>query len=298
MNERKLKNLWFGKFCIFILCLSAVACIAPIISVLRIKTYTYKLPESATILFIGDSFFAQGVDDSVIPGAFNCSRSADSFLTGYFRLKFLLQNNPQIKTVFVSVSPYNLSRGADETIFRPSLVSMKVPYYLPFFGKDEWILFLRRSPKPFLQTVFASPSVYLKKSKLSEKKYLNKLGAFNPRDNKTLEKAIEITQTLERPHYWTNRTELHYLKKIRVLCEMKNIRLIFCCTPLHDVDKYLDVNYFQEILTEHFPDVEFWNYMNFPMENTMFEDVSHLNRFGAEKFGKILAERIERNNLA
>lgn len=38
--------------------------------------------------------------------------------------------------------------------------------------------------------------------------------------------------------------------------------------------------------------LEYWNYLNFPMERTDFHDCDHLNLKGAEKFSKVLNQRL------
>ncbi|MCR5183306.1 MAG: hypothetical protein K6B46_01220 [Opitutales bacterium] len=271
---------------------AAIAMLVPAFAVWHIRGYTYRIPEDRTRLFIGDSYIAQGVDDTVVPAAFNCSVSADSFLTGFLRLRLLLRDNPQIDTVFLSVSPYNLSRGADETVFRPSLVAMKVPYYLAHFGSEEWRVYGERVPADFLRAVAGTPTVYLRKSKLDNKKYFKKLGAFNPRDNRTLDKALAGTETLERDPAGGNAIQRRYLKKIENFCREKNLRLVFLCTPVYRAEHYCDLDYFYALLKSDFPAVEFWDYMDFEMPDEEREDVGHLNSFGARHFGQVLAERL------
>lgn len=292
MTELDAKNRFFAKLFLFLACFAAVAALVPALSSLRIRTYSYALPPDKKILFVGDSHIAQGVDDTEIPGAFNSSVSADTYVSAYLRLRLLLRDNPQIETVFLGVSPYSISRGSDETIFRPSLVAMKVPYYLPHFGKDEWTLYLSRAPKDFLRAIFLSPSTYLRSSKLTNKKYFKKLGAFNPRERCSLAKAIAATETLEKPLFWGCEAELNYLGKIRALCESRDVRLIFLNTPIFRAEKYLDVAHYYTTLRERFAEIDLWDYMNLAVPDDCREDVNHLNAFGAKRFAKLLAARI------
>lgn len=297
MNTQKSKNrffrnllLFFGFFCIAAFCVPAVA-------VWKMRTHTFTLPENTEILFLGDSHIAQGVDDSIIPNAFNSSVSADTYLTGFLRLELLLRDNPNIHTVILGVSPYSLSKGADETMFRPSLISMKVPYYLPYFGREEWKLYLSRDAKNFLRSVFLTPSEYLRSSKLSNKKYFKKLGKFNPRPYQSLDKAIAGTKTLEKPASWGNSAELDYLEKICILCREKNIRLIFLNTPIYNAKKYLDTDNFYRLHKEHFPEIELWDYMNLEIPDAHREDINHLNEQGAREFSKLLITRLATTSL-
>lgn len=292
MDAQKAKNRFFKKLLLFLGLFCATASCIPTIAIWKMHTHTFPIPENPKILFLGDSHIAQGVDDSIIPDAFNSSVSADTYLTGFLRLKLLLRDNPSIHTVVLGVSPYSLSKGADETMFRPSLISMKVPYYLPHFGIDEWHLYLSRDAKNFLRSVFLAPSEYLRSSKLNNKKYFKKLGKFNPRPYQSLERAIAGTETLEKPTFWGNSAELDYLKKICILCQKKNIRLIFLNTPIYNAKKYLDTDNFYSLLKEHFSEIELWDYMNLEIPNTHREDINHLNEQGAREFTKLLAKRL------
>ncbi len=294
MNEYQNRNRFFAWLGLFVLCFCVIAIISPMVAIFQIRTYSYEIFEDKKILFIGDSYVGQGVDDAVIPHAFNYACSADTFLTGFLRLRLVVRDNPQIDTVFLSVTPYNLSKGADEMIFRPSLVGMKVPYYLPHFGVDEWKLFLERAPVDFLRAVFMSPTVYLRKSKLQNRKYFKKLGHFNPRENKTLKKAIAGTMTLERDVSWTNDAQLIYLRKICDFCREKNLRLVFLSTPVYQAEKYTKLDDFYSLVKTKFSEFEFWDYTNYPMLDDEREDIGHLNAFGARTFAKVLAERLEK----
>lgn len=286
------KYRFFAKLLLFFAIFAVVAALVPALATLRIRTYNYALPPGTRILFVGDSHIAQGVDDSVIPGAYNSSVSADTYLSAYLRLKLLLRDNPQIESVFLGVSPYSISRGSDETLFRPSLVTMKVPYYLPHFGAEEWRLYLTRAPKDFLRAVFLSPSAYLRSSKLTNKKYFKKLGAFNPRERCSLEMAIAASDTLEKPLFWGCKSELDYLEKIRELCEQRGVRLVFLNTPIFHAERYLNLDHYYSTLRERFPNVELWDYMNLDVPDNCREDINHLNAFGAKRFAHLLAERI------
>ena len=293
MNRQSSKNHFFGKLILFACIFCIVSFCVPAIATWKMQTHKFVLPEGTHTLLIGDSHIAQGVDDGIIPGAFNSSVSADTYLTAFLRLQLILRDNPGIRTVLLGVSPYSLAKGSDETIFRPSLISMKVPYYLPFFGTEEWQLYLSRDAKNFLRAVFLSPSEYLRGSKLNNKKYLKKLGKFNPRPYQSLDKAIAATKTLEKPFSWGNSAELHYLEKICAYCHEKNLRLIFLNTPIYNAEKYLDTSYFYKVLNEKFPNIELWDYMKLNIPDSHREDINHLNEQGARAFSQIIAKRLE-----
>lgn len=78
----------------------------------------------------------------------------------------------------------------------------------------------------------------------------------------------------------------------------KNITPILLTMPCYkDYVKALNKNFvkrtesdFQNLAKKYH--LEYWNYLNFPMERTDFHDCDHLNVKGAEKFSKVLNERL------
>lgn len=84
---------------------------------------------------------------------------------------------------------------------------------------------------------------------------------------------------------------------IRIL-KAKNITPILLTMPCHkDYVKALHKNMviraendYQKLAQKH--QLDYWNYLNFPMERNDFHDCDHLNINGAEKFSKVLNARL------
>ncbi|MBF6642551.1 hypothetical protein IVB69_13750 [Flavobacterium sp. J49] len=84
---------------------------------------------------------------------------------------------------------------------------------------------------------------------------------------------------------------------IRIL-KTKSITPILLTMPCHkDYVKALHKNMvkraesdYQKLAQKY--QLEYWNYLNFPMERMNFHDCDHLNIKGAEKFSKVLNERL------
>jgi hypothetical protein len=84
---------------------------------------------------------------------------------------------------------------------------------------------------------------------------------------------------------------------IRIL-KAKNITPILLTMPCHkDYVKALNMNMvkraegdYQRLAQKY--QLDYWNYLNFPMERSDFHDCDHLNVQGAEKFSKVLNERL------
>ena len=88
-----------------------------------------------------------------------------------------------------------------------------------------------------------------------------------------------------------------YLKRILELAQLYQIKPILVSMPLYRAENFFDMDTFYRVLKEEFPDVEFWDYSNFPLGDDCRQDINHLNRWGAEIFSRELAERMKREGI-
>lgn len=89
--------------------------------------------------------------------------------------------------------------------------------------------------------------------------------------------------------------KINALKDIAAICKMKNIVLIFICSPIYRNDS--NIKNSQEIkkIADAYQS-QFWDFENdsvFTKHPEYFEDITHLNDTGAKIFSKKVAERIE-----
>jgi len=68
-------------------------------------------------LIVGDSHAETSFDDKVILNSRNIAFHAEHYLFTYFKVKRIIEANPQIEKVILSYGPHNLSQGADVTLF-------------------------------------------------------------------------------------------------------------------------------------------------------------------------------------
>ncbi|MCR5183158.1 MAG: hypothetical protein K6B46_00460 [Opitutales bacterium] len=272
----------------------------------RIRTLSFSLPRDKTIVFIGDSHIECGVDPALIPGAFNFAKSSDPYLDQYCRLKMLLKDNPQIKTIFITATPHSLARYGDERIWGKFTLRNVVTNALPLYGKEE--LKIYSQPQHILKIIkfyLQNPIGFARKDTKSREQLISQLGAYLPLDTKELQRSIaaekgEIPGIKSKFHgneQYGNALQLKYLKKIIALAREHDCKIILLNPPIYHAREFLDVDYFETVMAEHFPDVEYWDYADFPVPDDCRRDINHLNRYGAPIFSKKLAERIREENL-
>ena len=104
-------------------------------------------------------------------------------------------------------------------------------------------------------------------------------------------------------HTSTEKNEiLTDLENFIILLKKKNITPILFTSPCYEeYNKFLDAkilvrnNLDVDFLTNKYK-IEFWNYLELPLQQSDFYNCDHLNSYGAKKFAQILNSRI--NNLS
>ncbi len=91
---------------------------------------------------------------------------------------------------------------------------------------------------------------------------------------------------------------LKYLTKIITLCKNNNIRVILIRSPQHKkYSGYSNEIKYQEIRKQYFPSIEYIDFSKFPLKNSEFGDLEHLNYKGAAKFSNWFNELLRMNFL-
>lgn len=290
------------KVCLFSALCAAALLGAFAVYFLRMNAMSFALPPDRKILFIGDSHVEIGVNDALIAGAFNFAKSGDPYLDQLARLKKLLRDNPQIETVFVSVTPLAISRDGDARIFNGFTLQSIVPNALPIYSRRERQMYLSREPVTLAKFIFGKP-IRLMASALSpsRKRMMARLGAYFSSSGRRLERSVRGERAA--PHFrgnadvCGNALQIEYLRKIVDFTRSRGARVIFLNPPIFRAREFFDVPFFESVLRENFSDVEFWDYADFPVPDECRQDINHLNRWGAEIFSRELAGRMKREGI-
>lgn len=295
MKKFLLKIVLWGGLCGLI----AVLFIAARISFVRL--FKYEIPKTVHTLFIGDSRFRNGVNDKKIPGALNVSADADNYMTAYLRIKFILSSENSVKTIFIVFSPDIMGENADERMFANYLMAGKVPQYFPLYSEREWQTYFSHSPKKLLHNVAGRPFRLLD-GLWSPGKFCENLGSFRVSTGRNLKSSVDQVLNSDRKDkppsvFYGNKVSMTYLNKIREYCHERNIRLIGIAVPHYLSGRVFNLEQYRKTLREDFPDLEVWDYLDMPFPEDCWQDVNHLNRWGAEIFTKELCARMKKEGI-
>lgn len=260
----------------------------------------FKIENNKHMLVIGHSHSECAYNDSLINGLINYSQSGDSYFYTYFKTKLLIDNNPQIDKVFIEFSNNQIEKHMDEWIWDDNFMLSKFPKYALFMDRVALNLLIENNPDCFKQSIV---SVFKNNIKMLFKglKYTNEIGGYrhlirDKTDSLVANLALNNDPIDESQELSQNNIE--YLQKIIKYCEQKEIKVFFIRSPLHK--KYSEnqnENLFQEILTNQFATVEFLDFSKFPLTNSQFGDLQHLNYKGAKIFSDWFAGLLNKGLL-
>jgi hypothetical protein len=268
-----------------------------------------KLPPETTTLFSGDSQVEVAIDDKLIPNSLNIAGSGEGYMYSYMKLKFLLEYNSQIRTIYLGYSQLDLTKSIeDERYYSDFYVVGWSHLNYQMTGKEKAFIF-KHNPVAYAKGGFRSIKYYfitviksylIKGFDISVSKY----GGFYVRSGNKLKeerKRYSVkgkSNTFTRPEY-----EVGYLQMISRLCREKSVRLILLNTPKH---KFNSIYYNKEsrnfyffvqrtVLNDSLLDLS-----HYPLPDEAFYDSHHLNYHGAVIFSKyiaktILSSRVEKN---
>lgn len=124
--------------------------------------------------------------------------------------------------------------------------------------------------------------------------YISKYGSFSVADYCALQANIDEGGTsLKVDPSYGNRLTLEYLDKMIKLCEERNIKVIALNTPVYLAWKYEEPQYYYDYLSQKYPDLELWDYLDADIPDDYRRDINHLNKKGAEWFTAIVKERLK-----
>ena len=285
------------------------------------------LGSQVSTVFLGDSHAMCAFNDSIIPNSFNTIRNSESYFQTYYKLKWILNANPQINNVILSYSPHNISIKQNEIILYGNR-------YYPLFDEqakgmilnaDEYNLLSLddKCDLSILKEKFKHLAIcnflefkwtwgfpvnmneywdYLgERQKSSKKLYLHPLFTTRYTSNQS-NLNIQTIQTALNRHFYSDTNVLssdimiHSLIKMGELCEKNQVILLLVGTPLHKSYKnaipsdILAIYYsLADSLTRGNNFITFSDFSDMEFQEKEYGDGDHLNYTGNKNFSKLFS---------
>ena len=248
----------------------------------------YKIQDNKSVLILGDSRLAYGINDSSLDDAYNLSQVADAYLYSYQKLQKILPLNPNIHTVVLAYAGENIQQKmVDVWLYKNTFMYEKVHNYLHLMTPGQLLYMFAHNPAQVIKVLVGTPksktplcarilrsqSVSMQELHIGEHEYLG--GVIN------LKKNIDFIAKDKDDPLKVSQWQIDYLHKIVNLCRSHNVRVVFLRTPEHKLFKRPNENLYLNILHEQFPDVVFKDYVGMNLPDSCFYDWDHINHNGA-----------------
>lgn len=282
MRKFTLHILKFGLI-LFVLLLTVLLLTANYIA----RKSNFKIPDHAENVIIGHSHPQCAFNDSLIVNTVNVAQSGESFFFSYFKLNQLLQQNKNIKTIFLEFTNNHLEKKMEEWIWSGVFLSHKYHTYAPFIDYSGNSLLMKKNPTSLLKLQIKTVLNNLKIIALNDYNYAKKTGGYLYLAKCKIDSLIKLKRTVTDENTLQELIaieNLTYLDKIVLMCKAKKIKLVLLRSPLHE--KYpgtANEKSFKKILATRYPDLRFLDFKDFPLQNDEFADLEHLNFKGAKK---------------
>jgi hypothetical protein len=257
---------------------------------------SFKLPPNKNILIVGDSHNEDAINDDIFSRAVNVAQGGTAYLYSYCKIRKFLNENKHIDTILLSF--HSVSLIGDGGIFREENMADRIPCYLTLFDKDDISVFLHKK-RTLISAVFNLPyklafKFIIRKGSISYKDL--GIGEYYKLDRYKLQE--DIARNKNKPT--TQETDIvsyqkEYLLKTVDLCKSKNVELILINPPTYKPKIYGKIDKVNDYYTTYFSGIKYLDYSAFPLADSCYADIGHLNYKGAEIFSKYLQENFNRD---
>lgn len=252
----------------------------------------FQLPNSVHSLILGHSQPECAFNDSLISNVKNMAQGGEAYFYTYQKIKKLLPENPQIKTVYLSFSNNQIEPRMDEWTYDDEHVGNYFPKYAGQLDGEDYALLLQHNYKAVLSGELKALKNNLTFLAKGENDFLknNNWGGYLYLKRNKLDSIIKVNfiQIIKKEFSSSVSTiNVNYLEKIVEFCQQKNVKIIFYRTPVHPIlfAEY-DEQKFQNLRKLKFAQIPFLDFHNFKLSKDEMGDFDHLNYKGARKFSE------------
>jgi hypothetical protein len=273
----------------------------------------FVLPAQVKILVAGDSHPETAIDPRFISGTENVAKSGENFFYSLYKLRLILDKNPQIRNLVLGFSYHNFAKEYQESFLFGDKVSSCGGYYYLF--DDEALNILKSYNSGYivnrLKAQFGVPiQVYnnamilkLISGKELKKKDIAIFGEYNQTYKHDLEqKLIDIKikkyyLNSEQKYTGTSPLMATSLHNIISLCQAKHINVYLVNLPLFDGYKRMvppeaitDFRAIAADLIKRYDNITILDWSDMQLDPGKYYDGDHVNAYGAEAVSRKLAD--------
>jgi len=253
----------------------------------------FKLAKKDKYIFLGHSHAQMALNDSLIDSSINLASAGEAYFYTYIKLNKILESNPEKKVIFISYSNNNIVSEMNGWIWDDIHILDRYRLYYPYTQFNETKLLYSKNPKTTLlcsvRAIVNNMYYIFNLKNISEH---SKMGGYIYLER---DKTDSLLKVISKSHEkivtdtavsWTN---IAYLKKIIEVCRQRSIPVYLIRNPLHPKYQRLGNEFiFQEILHRELTGVELLDFKDYPLKDSEYGDLEHLNYRGARKYSRFI----------
>jgi hypothetical protein len=284
-----------------------------------IKTVTdreyFKLPSDIDTVILGDSYLMTGLIPEMRPGTLNGAMRAEILPYTCQKVRFVCDNNPQIKNVVMSLSYLSLTQERIDSMRNLESVQYNSDSFFSLYDAPlkkitfvmnagylvSWFKYTLGIPLEISKELGNFLRIILDKQHYE---YYPFWGGFSiipaTTDDLDLEKRISAHFDTTGGEAEMSNILIDYFKSLNKYCNDKGIRLITVNTPKIPVyDTLVPEGYkmaLREIVTEmksKYSNYYYLDYTGLELDREYLRDADHLNYKGAKLFSELFYEKME-----
>ncbi len=248
----------------------------------------FKLKSKPRYLVLGHSHPECAFNDTIISSFANLSESGESYYYTFQKTKKILEQNKSIKVIFIEFTNNQISEIMNDWIWGMNNISNKYSRLAPFINFEDKLLLLNNNPSNFVHGISLSLRYSLPRILKNNFDYANSIGGYRYliRDKTDSLIANQNKNILKNKlDNKLSQKNIEYLDKIIGYCKKYGVKVYLIRSPLHKkYDGYNNEFQLKKLVTSKYSGIEFLDFSKFPLKNTEFGDLEHLNYRGSAKF--------------
>jgi hypothetical protein len=292
------KNLMvFGTFCV-----ALVLLILGVEKSILNNQHHFRLPAKDKYIFLGHSHTQMALNDSLVDSSINLASAGEAYFYTYIKLNKILESNDQQKVVFIAYSNNSIVSEMNGWIWDDIHILDRYRLYSAFTRFNEMKVLYKNNPSTtFICNVKSIVNNFYYIFKLKNISEDNKMGGYiylvRDKTDSLLQTITKYNEKITEDTT-TSVTNIVYLKKIIEVCRAKGVPVFLIRNPLHPAYRRIgNEPRFQKIRKEELGDTELLDFKDFPLQNSDYGDLEHLNYRGAKKYSLFINKLIKEGLL-
>ena len=263
----------------------------------------FSLSKNKTFIIAGDSHIEFAFDDSN-SNFVNIGQSGELYLFTYLKIKNIVLNNPQVKAVFIDFCNFQIKEERDNFLWsNEAYLTTYYPIYSPLLEQNDYKLIWDKNSKALInahfKSIFKGSYHAINNKNISHN---NILGGHQNLKSELTDKIIKSEMTksnrLKTKKFKLSNTNLYNLERTIKFCYKHNVKVYFIRCPINpNWDCFSNEYFFQNVRQTRFSNIPFLDFKDFPINNSEFADLEHLNQKGTKKFTDFFNKLVGNNLL-